>query len=249
MKKLRPIIPYTLLAVAGFAISTHAAESTTPRAVVELYTSQGCNSCPPADRVLYEINQEHSELLLLSFHVDYWNYLGWTDPFSDAKFSERQRDYANRMRERYVYTPQVIINGDYVVRATDRQKIESTSAALPAILDHADIALNSPQPNQPTHGTVKLHATNQPTTGFGAHIWLIGFDHEHQRDVLSGENAGKRLVHANVVREMVALGAWDGTERKIPFTLSESYDGGIAVLIQNGRGGPITGAEMIRFKE
>ncbi|WP_254869840.1 thioredoxin family protein [Thalassospira sp. HF15] len=248
MKNARPLLSalaLTLMTVSGPAIAT---ESVLPRAVVELYTSQGCNSCPPADQVLHDMADQHDDLLLLSYHVDYWNYLGWEDPFSDARYSARQRDYANRMRERYVYTPQVIINGDHVVRATAKQQIEATSTAVPPLLNQANIHLGMLDPSQPATGTITLRGVGKPAPGQIAQIWLIGFDREHQRDVLSGENAGKRLVNANVVREMVSLGQWNGTsQQKIPFAMAASYDGGIAVLIQNGRGGPISGAAMIRF--
>jgi len=191
---------------------------------------------------------QHDDLLLLSYHVDYWNYLGWEDPFSDARYSARQRDYANRMRERYVYTPQVIINGDHVVRATAKQQIETTSTTVAPLRDLAEIYVSTTNLTQPAKGTVSLHGTGKPSAAQISQIWLIGFDREHQRDVLSGENAGKRLVNANVVREMVSLGQWDGTgQQKIPFAMTGPYDGGLAVLIQSGRGGPISGAAMVRF--
>lgn len=226
-----------------------AAQSTTPRAVVELYTSQGCNSCPPADRVLYELNQEDSDLLVLSYHVDYWNYLGWVDPFSDARYSDRQRDYASRMRERYVYTPQVIINGDAVVRATAKQNIESTSKSVTPLRNISEITITSGNATLPASGTVTLQdvGTGNTTSQVARRLWLIGFDREHQRDVLSGENAGKRLVHANVVREMTDLGTWDGKARDIPFAMSSACDGGIILMVQDGRGGPISAASVVRF--
>lgn len=247
MKHSRPLITAlfcTMMLVSG---DIHASQSVMPRAVVELYTSQGCNSCPPADRVLYELNQEDSTLLVLSYHVDYWNYLGWTDPFSDARYSDRQRDYANRMRERYVYTPQVIINGDTVVRATAKRSIESTSKTVAPLKDISEISLTSENHGQPAQGAITLKAVGKSGAQQANRIWLIGYDREHQRDVLSGENAGKRLVHANVVREMIDLGPWDGTEKNIPFTMTTAYDGGIAVLIQNGQGGPIIAASVVRF--
>jgi hypothetical protein len=193
---------------------------------------------------------QHDDLLLLSYHVDYWNYLGWEDPFSDARYSARQRDYANRMRERYVYTPQVIINGDHVVRATARHQIEATTTSVPQLLDLADIHLSTFDLTQPAKGTISLHGIANPGAAQISQIWLIGFDREHQRDVPSGENAGKRLINANVVREMVSLGQWDGSgQQKIPFAMAAPYDGGLAVLIQNGRGGPISGAAMLRFTD
>lgn len=247
MKSTAPL--FGILAFAMMAVSgpTSATEGTVPHAVVELYTSQGCNSCPPADRVLYELNQEHSDLLLLSYHVDYWNYLGWTDPFSDAVYSARQREYANHMRERYVYTPQVIINGENVVRATAKQRIEATSQSLAPLPDVVDINLSDIDSTAPARGSVTLSGAAKTLAARPALVWMIGFDNEHQRDVLSGENAGKRLVHANVVREMIDLGRWDGTRREMPFAMTTPTDGGIAVLVQDGRGGPIIAASMIRF--
>jgi hypothetical protein len=247
MKHIRPIICMLALAFMMLSGPAYAAESTTPHAVIELYTSQGCNSCPPADRVLYQINQEHTDLLALSYHVDYWNYLGWTDPFSDSQYSDRQRDYANRMRERYVYTPQVIINGDNVVQATAKRRIESTADALPGLKDISAITLASDSTGLPARGTVALRNITMPGSGNAHRIWIIGFDREHQRDVLSGENAGKRLVHANVVREMIDLGPWDGSSKDIPFAMTKACDGGIAVLVQNGNGGPIISASVIRY--
>ena len=247
MKHIRPIICMLALALMILSGPAYAAESTTPHAVIELYTSQGCNSCPPADRVLYQINQEHTDLLALSYHVDYWNYLGWTDPFSDSRYSDRQRDYANRMRERYVYTPQVIINGDNVVQATAKRRIESTADALPGLKDISAITLASDSTDLPARGTVALRNITMPGSGNAHRIWIIGFDREHQRDVLSGENAGKRLVHANVVREMIDLGPWDGSSKDIPFAMTKACDGGIAVLVQNGNGGPIISASVIRY--
>lgn len=247
MKQLRPLIIMLATAYLGGFSTAYAAESTSPRAVIELYTSEGCNSCPPADRVLYELNQERSDLLALSFHVDYWNYLGWEDPFSSAANTERQRDYAGRMRERYVYTPQVVINGDHVVRATAKNRIVTTSDETTPLREWAELALQSDDRAAPASGKLKLGMVNTPPAGQSYQLWLIGFDREQERDVRSGENAGRRLVHANVVREMIDLGQWDGQQRELDFTLSQPCDGGVAVLVQEGRGGPVRSASVIRF--
>tara|TARA_R110001583_G_scaffold10419_7_gene48198 strand:+ start:7128 stop:7898 length:771 start_codon:yes stop_codon:yes gene_type:complete len=247
MKQLRPllIILGTIL-WTGFA-TANAAEAITPRAVIELYTSEGCNSCPPADHVLYEINQERSDFLALSFHVDYWNYLGWEDPFSDASYTKRQRDYASHMRERYVYTPQVVINGSHVIRATAKQQITTTGDEATPLQVWADLSLLSGAPAIPASGKVMLGMTDTPPPGQSYHLWLVGFDREQARDVRSGENSGRRLVHANVVREMVDLGNWNGNRRELDFALGQACDGGIAILVQEGRGGPIRSASVIRF--
>lgn len=232
--------------IGGLSLA-HAAGSASPRAVIELYTSEGCNSCPPADRVLYELNQEHGDLLVLSFHVDYWNYLGWEDPFSSAANTERQRDYAGRLRERYVYTPQVVINGDRVVRATDKSRIVTTSNETTPLREWAQLALQPDNRTLPARGQLMLGMVDIPPAGQSYQLWLIGFDRKQERDVRSGENAGRRLIHANVVREMIDLGRWDGTQREINFALSEPCDGGVAVLVQEGRGGPVRSASVIRF--
>ncbi|WP_404422504.1 DUF1223 domain-containing protein [Thalassospira australica] len=247
MKQLRPLIIMLATAFLGGLSLAHAAEATSPRAVIELYTSEGCNSCPPADRVLYELNQEHADLLALSFHVDYWNYLGWEDPFSSAANTERQRDYASRLRERYVYTPQVVINGDQVVRATDKSRIVTTSNEATPLREWADLALLSDNRTSPASGKLKLGMVHTPPAGQSYQLWLIGFDREQERDVRSGENAGRRLVHANVVREMIDLGQWDGQQRELDFALNQPCDGGVAILVQEGRGGPVRSASVIRF--
>ncbi len=224
-----------------------ASQDAVPRAVVELYTSEACNSCPPADAVLYQLNQERSDLLVLSYHVDYWNYLGWEDPFSDARYSKRQRDYAHRMRERYVYTPQVVINGNSVVPATQKQRIENTADGLAPLESWAHIRLTTDDVTQPAAGTIILNGDAPLGSNGSYHLWLVGFDREQSRDVLSGENAGRRLVHANVVREMVDLGIWNSDNRELDFALASACDGGVALLIQEGRGGPIHGVSLIRF--
>ena len=247
MKHTRPLIFALTLAIVGFSTPLMASESITPRAVVELYTSEGCSSCPPADRVLYELNQERSDLLVLSYHVDYWNYLGWTDPFSDSMFSERQREYAQHMRERYVYTPQAIINGEHVVRATQKQRIGDTSNSAEPLHDVATLLVENHDEQRPATGTIILQSLSTSERTSSLKLWLVGFDREHARDVRSGENAGKRLVHANVVREMIDLGTWNGSADERTFAMKTAGDGGVALLVQQGRGGPIIAASMVRY--
>lgn len=247
MKRICSLIFALTLTIFGFSNHVMATEGISPRAVVELYTSQGCSSCPPADSVLYALNQDRRDLLLLSYHVDYWNYLGWTDPFSDSMFTDRQRDYAQRMRERYVYTPQVIINGEHVVRATEKQRIEDSSDATTPLHDIVSLMLSPHDPQRPASGTVKLQPLSTPDSTSAFKLWLVGFDREHARDVRSGENAGRRLVHANVVREMIDLGNWNGSADERGFAMTSACDGGVALLVQQGRGGPIIAAAMVRF--
>ncbi|MCC9620694.1 DUF1223 domain-containing protein [Thalassospira sp. MA62] len=247
MMNARPMFLALVLTLGGLAAPAQATESEIPRAVVELYTSQGCNTCPPADRVLYDLANEHQDLLLLSYHVDYWNYLGWTDPFSDPMFSERQRAYAQEMGARYVYTPQAIINGVYVIDATDKAQIRKTSLSIPVFSKMVELSTRPEATTAPASGTITLRGDHKTRRGGPKQIWLIGYDRKHERDVLSGENAGKHLIHANVVREMANLGTWDGQTKSIAFSLHTPVDGGIAVLVQFGMGGLIIGAGTLRF--
>ena len=179
-----------------------AEESATGIAVVELFTSEGCSSCPPADRVLMELVSHHNEsgnrVYGLSFHVDYWNRLGWNDPFSHAEFTRRQRVYGEVFRLTSVYTPQVVINGT-------KQMVGSRQWEVVAAVGQA---LEKP-----------ATATIQLTTGVGpeARTLQVGYRvkpfHEHallnlalvdvhrSAEVTRGENAGRSLAHANVVRQ------------------------------------------------
>lgn len=263
MKSKRPHFPILPAIFPGFALAmvsamtigiamvapiypAHAATSQTPTAVVELYTSQGCSSCPPADQTLQDISHQKNDLLLLSFHVDYWNYLGWKDPFSDARYTERQRHYAAFLRAPYVYTPQIIVNGKDVVRATAKTRIIQTAEDEPAMPDWMSIETDHTKGQMPG-GMLRFHATDASKPSHPLRIWLIGFDKFHENKVASGENAGRRLAHINVVRELDDLGTWNGETRMIPIRLGMKCDGGIAVLLQEPNGGPIRSATMIRF--
>jgi|TARA_R110000751_G_scaffold18418_6_gene56095 hypothetical protein len=236
------------LAVPGPA---HAAApqttSQTPQAVVELFTSEGCSSCPPADAVLRDIAQETHNLLLLSFHVDYWNYLGWKDRFSEPAYTERQRKYAAFQHKSYVYTPQIIINGAGSVRATHKDAILKAALKKPSPLASWVTIKTDATAGQKPGGIVQLAATpgNAPTKPLK--IWLVGFDRHASTEVETGENAGLSLAHVNIVRELDDLGTWDGTPREIPVRLEYNCNGGIAVLLQEEKGGPILSAGMARF--
>ena len=247
MNMIRALILTLPLVLLGFSNAATADDGVRPHAVVELYTSEGCSSCPPADAALYTVKQDRHDLLVLSYHVDYWNYLGWTDPFSSAMFTDRQHAYAQHMRERYVYTPQIIINGHHVVKSPDQQTIKVASNQTAPLQDIVDLTLAPRDKNHPARGSIKLRTLSPQNNANGLKLWLVGFDDERARNVRSGENAGRRLVHANVVREMIDLGTWNGTADQRSFTMTSPCDGGVAVLVQDGSGGPIIAASMVQF--
>lgn len=208
--------------------------------VVELFTSQGCNTCPPADELLGELAQQKG-IIALEMHIDYWDYIGWVDPYAKPEITARQQGYARDLGLRYVYTPQMVIDGSDDAVGVRRWQV------LDAIEDAAKRRKATTvtfAPGQPAQVTV---AAGHAPEG-GATIWLVTIDSQHETEVQRGENAGKRLVNYNVVREMSSLGTWDGSEVTIPIDLEAASASGrdsCAILVQQGRTGKILGAAMM----
>jgi hypothetical protein len=199
--------------------------------VVELFTSQGCNSCPPADAYLAELARQPG-ILALAYHIDYWDQLGWRDPFSSPAATARQRAYARALGLRTIYTPQMVINGRTDAVGSDRQQVAAAIAAgggpaLPVALE-AD------------GGALAIRVG----TGTGrGRIWLMEFDLSHETQIRGGENRGRTLVNVNIVRSVEELGAWGGAS--VEFTRPRPPGGtGSAVLLQS-ESGAILGAASI----
>lgn len=236
-----------LAAVLALVAST-AAAAPTPAApspvVVELFTSQGCNSCPPADAYLGELTKR-AGVLALAFHVDYWNYIGWNDPFAKPWATGRQRAYQETMHQRYVYTPQMVVNGaaegvgsepgkiDPLIAAAATKPAAGPSVALHWLKDGA-LAVDVGDGASPE---------GQPAT-----LWLVGYDKPHVTAVLRGENGGRSLTDYNAVRSYRRLGAWAGWSMEVVVPAEEAKalsDGGVAVLLQDQGTGPILSAATI----
>ncbi len=173
-----------------------------PAVLVELFTSEGCSSCPPADRVLSRLEKEPSngeaEIITLAFHVDYWNYLGWKDEFSSKSFSERQSGYAERFKLDSIYTPQMVIDGE-------KQFVGSNSdAANKAISDGAKSQKANIEISH-SNDKLKVKIIDAPTHD-DSYVWLAIAEDDLKTNVRRGENGGKTLDHVSVVREMKLLG-------------------------------------------
>src|SRR5262245_23731787 len=172
-----------------------------PRAVVELFTSQGCSSCPPADRMVGELAKDPS-VIALSMPVDYWDYLGWKDTLADSRFSARQKAYSHARGDRNLYTPQMIVNGSAQVIGSDRGAIEgaiqSTSKdgvmPVPVSMTLSGKLLN-----------ISVEASRLPAQGRGE-IWLCSVSRSVPISVGRGENRGRELTYYNVVRNLVKVG-------------------------------------------
>jgi hypothetical protein len=212
--------------------------------VVELFTSQGCYSCPPADRLLGALSRRR-DVLALSFHVDYWNYLGWADPFSHRWATTRQRAYAWAMKRASVYTPQMVVDGRY-------QAVGSNRAAVAAMIRRARD--DGPAPVAVAVRRVAGHrldvsiAPGASRSTAVANVWLVLFDRSRTTDIPRGENGGKRLTYHHVVRVLKMIGDYSG--RPIHKVVAAARKGGkagyygAAVLVQRPRGGRILGAAV-----
>jgi len=208
------------------------------KVVVELFTSQGCSSCPPADRFLGELAQR-DDVIALSFHVDYWNYLGWSDPYSSADSTARQRDYRRALGLRYVYTPQMVVGGVDQAVGSGRGKILDAIERRRGKAGLA-IAISHPAPGEAvvTLGAGKVPARPVP-------VLLFAYDRAHTTEIRRGENEGVTLTNRNVVRAHRRIGTWDGTKKTIRLSIKKLGLGGrdgCAIIVQPEHGGEIYGA-------
>ena len=225
--------------------NAYAAEATQPSAVLELFTSQGCSSCPPADRLLADYANK-GDVLALSFHVDYWNYLGWNDTFSKAEFTDRQKLYATTLGRRGIYTPQVIINGrDHAVGS--RQRDIETVMASQARGDRS--ALPTKLEVKRNGGTIDISTQN----GTGdTTLYVVYYGRAKQEDIQRGENRGRTITYHNVVGDMAMAGMMKGGALQVQLPLAgmkqKGYDGCAFILQKvtaDGTPGAIIGAAVM----
>jgi hypothetical protein len=190
--------------------------------VVELFTSQGCSSCPPADALLRELARR-DDVLALGFHISYWDRLGWKDPLSSEASTERQRSYARRLNGGQIYTPQMVIEGSGDVVGSNR-------AAVLAALHEARPVAAAAVIFAPDRRSVRIGAG----TGDGS-VLLVRFIRHQTTEVAAGENAGRILQDANGVRSFTTLGDWAGPARDFPIEPPAAGEG-LAVLVQTPDG-------------
>lgn len=244
MKKVFPILAALVLGI-GLSLGSFAQ---TP-VVVELFTSEGCSSCPPADALLVQLGQKAPpgvDLILLGEHVDYWNHDGWSDRFSSAQFSQRQDDYENRLHINGPYTPQMIVDGHL-------QFVGNDSAAL-----KHNLQLASTQPKiaqvslqWETGDRVKIGAQSSP--GTHARVFLAVTEDGLKTAVAGGENKGRALEHAAVVRELRELGSLNSGsfEKTVEIARHSGWNPAnlkVAVWVQDSGGGPILGAASLKYQ-
>ncbi|MEO6611324.1 MAG: DUF1223 domain-containing protein [Chitinophagaceae bacterium] len=210
-----------------------------PVAVLELFTSEGCSSCPPADRLLAELAKQDNDIIPLSFHVDYWNGLGWTDPFSNSEYSERQRIYSNQFNLESVYTPQLIINGKYEMVGSDRNKAASV---IKEVLEEKALVQLGIEDVKIREMKMDFTVQQQGDLKRTDLIALLVRKNAVIK-VKAGENKGAELSHTNVVRSFIKQAA--SGKNEIRFELPADIKNNnweIIVFTQQKTGLKITGA-------
>jgi hypothetical protein len=233
-----------LAAAAISCASTFAAKAEPVHRVIELFTSQGCNSCPPADRLAAELARVPGTVMI-SLPVDYWDYLGWKDSFASPAFTARQKAYSQARGDMQVYTPQVVVDGvDYAV-GSEKEAIDA-------------IARASRAPEVPISETLsgdklRIEVSAAPGAGKGAKVWLVPILSTASVAIGRGENAGATVTYTNVARELRNLGEWNGAPCKFEVPMAELRKlgaDGAAVLLQTDRAGlpgPILGAALAKL--
>lgn len=243
MKKLFVALMVPLLATLNLSAAWAMEMKTNPKAVLELFTSQGCSSCPPADEALRNWGQR-DDLITIAYHVDYWNYIGWNDVFSAPKYSQLQRDYAKSFGSDRVYTPQLIVNGTKDAVGSRRDDVNALVADANLKLG-VDLALDD--------GNLRVQLARNGAASVDAIVWIVPFISAAETNIAHGENGGKTLAYSHIARNRVPIGMWHGEEThqiELPLQdiLTDQADG-MAVLVQakaaNGPG-PILGAASIQ---
>lgn len=212
--------------------------------VVELFTSQGCSSCPPADAFLGELAKRR-DVVALAFHVDYWDYIGWKDPFGDPLHTARQRGYAARLRQRTIYTPQMVIDGVGHLVGSRRAEVEATITRRLG-LGRAERVSIPIEVGRRSDGPVTVVVPAAATTG-PADLLLAALDREHTTEIRRGENSGRVLADFNVVRSIARIGQWDGTELAVTVRPDAWHRGAdeLVILLQAADHGPIWGSARV----
>ena len=237
---LTNIFVWTLLAVPVFAgHGKPAVAGSGQKVVVELFTSQGCSSCPPADAYLAEL-AARDDVIALSFHVDYWNYIGWDDPFSSPAATARQRAYGRALQKRYVYTPQIVVDGRAEAVGSNRAVVSSLiKMAKAAQKIGIDVTRNADG-----SADIRLPAA-LPGGARTGELWIGFYDAAVKTEIRAGENRGETIANANIVRSFKRIGDWDGTalDTRVDLAaLGAAGRDGCVIVLQAARSGPVLGA-------
>jgi hypothetical protein len=224
--------------------------------LVELFTSEGCSSCPPADALLERLDRSQAvngaELIVLSEHVDYWNDIGWKDPFSSHEYSERQSAYASQFGRGSIYTPQMVVDGHIEFVGSDERRATQAIESATKVRK-IPVSISSSLSDEKT---ITLHieagALLSSVTAESAGVFLAIADDADESQVSRGENAGRTLTHVAVLRSLIRIGAVDGTtgfsrDMKVNLNAKDRRNLRVAVIVQEASAGRVWGAGMARL--
>lgn len=205
--------------------------------VVELFTSQGCSSCPPADEALAQVS-ERDDVVALSLHVDYWDYIGWRDTFAQRQFGHRQAAYRNIWHKNVVYTPQLVVHGRGDLAGGRPGDLASAIATAQATEPPVRVTVER------QGGMLKCRIEPGPNPVAGT-IWIAKYIRSSTVEITRGENAGRNITYANVVTSLSRIGSWAGPEPDEVALPQPEPGEGVAIWIQDGEVGPILAAAKI----
>ena len=206
--------------------------------MVELFTSQGCSSCPPADAFLHEL-AARDDVIPLALHVDYWDYIGWKDVFGSSENTKRQRAYAKAASRRMIYTPQMIINGkDHVVGNRPRDVVDLINRHKAA---DTYVSLSIERQGN----TLQIRGSAAKPLDDDLTVQLIRYIPKSTVDIKRGENAGRKLSYANIVTDLNVLGNWD-TSKPLSMNAKVTGDAPIVVMVQHEGFGPVAAVAQLK---
>ena len=226
-----------LLALSVCCAAPFVALAENTPVVVELFTSQGCSSCPPADDMM-EALAKRDDVIALSLHVDYWDYIGWKDEFADPKHAKRQRTYASIAGRRSVYTPEMIVNGVSDIVGAKPMELAVAIEEQKSLPRVVKMAMSRSQDSL----LIEAHAIKRSVGPAVVH--MLRYQPERVARITRGENAGKTIKYMNVAQDWQVVGEWDGTDA-LQLEMHASGDYPIVVLIQSERDGRIFAAARL----
>ena len=229
LQLLAVAIASSIVSLAG----SHSARAEAPRCVIELFTSQGCSSCPPADALAARLALDPRNIVI-SFPVDYWDYIGWKDTLASPAFTARQKAYAGARGDGHVYTPQAVVNGLVHAVGSNPAEIEQAVTSSSARAGVLRVPLKISETSAGLHVEIGAAQTAAPAS---AGVFLLRTLHQRSVAIGRGENAGTNVTYTNVVRAIVKLGDWQGTASSYDVPASQLRSGdsdGYVVVLQAG---------------
>jgi hypothetical protein len=240
----------TLAGLTGLLGSTEAgaqasATSGQVKAVYELFTSQGCSSCPAADELLGHL-AKRDDVIALTLPVDYWDYLGWRDTLARPEFATRQKAYAKALGDGMVYTPQAVVSGLAHINGSDADKIDRAIEKTAKLFDSSRVPIKL----SAADGRLVIDVASAPdgVASKEATVWLATIASRVKVPITRGENQGRTIEYSNVVRALMPVGIWNGKEMVVQLDRRSFMHGSAdrcAVFLQQGHGGPIVGAAIL----